>query len=254
MSSSFEYHLKQLNAPETWSHKGAKKQILFHNNYCDRNCLLATIIFHFVLKTIKSLLKTLQINKALPPFLHLEKQPTSLISPIMPSMQPNHHIINICTSTVVPLILHPPKNQNAVFNWTLLRYLLHHFPKKKNNKTLFFHHLSKKHSQIITVTYRSLDEPTMGPSYSGPLSQIIVSPTCGVRFMRVGPTNVDKHCGGNGLFTLIRRGKFLRANRPTHRFKRPSTSSDLWSSSRTFWTTWETDQSFWNLSPWTRIR
>ena len=41
-----------------------------------------------------------------------------LICPIMPSMQSDHHIINIIPRTIVLLIFHPPENLNATFHRT----------------------------------------------------------------------------------------------------------------------------------------
>ena len=43
------------------------------------------------------------------------------ICPIMPSMQSDHHIINIILGTIVLLIFHPPENLNATFMLSLTK-------------------------------------------------------------------------------------------------------------------------------------
>ena len=55
-------------------------------------------------------------KEAIPPLLHLEKQTASLVSTIMPSVQPYHHVVDIVASTVILLSLHPAEHLNALLN------------------------------------------------------------------------------------------------------------------------------------------
>lgn len=43
----------------------------------------------------------------------------------MSSMQPDHHIVNIISCTIVFLILHPTENLDAMFNRAHVGYFLH---------------------------------------------------------------------------------------------------------------------------------
>lgn len=62
----------------------------------------------------------------------------------MSSMQPDHHIVNIISCTIVFLILHPTENLDAVFNRAHVGYFLH-------SKVEAAFKLLQRHTQTETI-------------------------------------------------------------------------------------------------------